>query len=192
MVLSSRTRRCRTARFPFGLFYQVRSDEILIVAVIEQADLLPLIQLVEGLKLAELAFGDALSEFSGADPLVGSGTLGIKHLSEHIVIGRYLNRSLVGGVELSVPSRDIEFHLQRLHVGICRSAIGLQPFAICLKRLSHLLEVLAFLFLLLYRVLGFTALCVVLRFFATSRRVFDVLISSSRTLNRPFASISSR
>ena len=34
-ALSSRTRRCRTARFPFGLFYQVRSDEILIVAVMD-------------------------------------------------------------------------------------------------------------------------------------------------------------
>jgi plasmid stabilization system protein ParE len=31
--LSSRTRRCRTHRFPFGLLYQIRSDEILITAV---------------------------------------------------------------------------------------------------------------------------------------------------------------
>ena len=31
--LSARTRRCRTHRFPFGLLYQIRSDEILITAV---------------------------------------------------------------------------------------------------------------------------------------------------------------
>lgn len=31
--LSPRTRRCRTHRFPFGLLYQVRTDEILITAV---------------------------------------------------------------------------------------------------------------------------------------------------------------
>jgi plasmid stabilization system protein ParE len=33
--LSSRTRRCRTLRFPFGILYQIRSDEILITAVMD-------------------------------------------------------------------------------------------------------------------------------------------------------------
>ena len=31
--LTSRTRRCRINRFPFGIIYQVREDEILVVAV---------------------------------------------------------------------------------------------------------------------------------------------------------------
>ena len=33
--MSVRTRRCRTHRFPFGLFYQIKIDEILIVSVMD-------------------------------------------------------------------------------------------------------------------------------------------------------------
>lgn len=34
-ALSPRTRRCRIHRFPYALFYQVRSDELLIVSVMD-------------------------------------------------------------------------------------------------------------------------------------------------------------
>ena len=33
--LSARTRRCRLHRFPYGLFYQVRTEEILVVSVMD-------------------------------------------------------------------------------------------------------------------------------------------------------------
>lgn len=32
-LVSKRTRRCRTKRFPFGIIYQVRDDTLLIIAV---------------------------------------------------------------------------------------------------------------------------------------------------------------
>lgn len=35
MPLSPRTRRCRVQHFPFGLFYQVRAEEIIIVSVMD-------------------------------------------------------------------------------------------------------------------------------------------------------------
>ncbi|MBI5494797.1 MAG: type II toxin-antitoxin system RelE/ParE family toxin [Deltaproteobacteria bacterium] len=33
--MSPRTRRCRTHRFPFGLFYQIRNEEIVVVSVMD-------------------------------------------------------------------------------------------------------------------------------------------------------------
>jgi hypothetical protein len=33
--MSSRTRKCRTHRFPFGLLYEVRPNEILVTAVMD-------------------------------------------------------------------------------------------------------------------------------------------------------------
>jgi hypothetical protein len=33
--MSPRTHRCRTHRFPYGLFYQIRKDEILILSVMD-------------------------------------------------------------------------------------------------------------------------------------------------------------
>ena len=33
--MSPRTRRCRTHHFPYGLFYQIRADEILVLSVMD-------------------------------------------------------------------------------------------------------------------------------------------------------------
>lgn len=35
MLMSSNTRRCRTHRFPHGVIYQIRDDELLIVSVMD-------------------------------------------------------------------------------------------------------------------------------------------------------------
>ena len=35
VAMSRKIRRCRTHRFPFGLFYEIKSDEILILSVMD-------------------------------------------------------------------------------------------------------------------------------------------------------------